>query len=215
LATGFDTDVANELAARIGVSSQVVVVAEREMARGGGGQWDVALPSVPTWTVDGSRFVISEPYYYWPHLVVVGDDSPIAALADLANVKVCTVAGDGGEAWLSGGESGAFGTAPPTSLITLPDDDACLAALATGQVDALVTAHLSSADIAVRSGIHSIGGPPPEPRALIVERMSAGSADATDLVAAINSAIDAARADGTLTRFSQSRFGGSDLTTSN
>jgi len=92
--------------------------------------------------------------------------------------------------------------------VTKASDNECLAALSAGDVVAVLTSRLSDADLQVRSGIKVIGGPDPEPRAVIVLRSRAGGAEA---ISAIDAALTQLRADGTLTRLSQNRFGGFDL----
>jgi ABC-type amino acid transport substrate-binding protein len=84
--------------------------------------------------------------------------------------------------------------------------------LQSGAAVAAVTAELSDADLQVRSDIRVIGGPGPEPRPVIVHHSHVGGPDTTELLRAIDDALAAMRADGTLTRLSQNRFGGSDLT---
>ena len=176
------------------------------------GGWDVALPSVADWTLDRSRFLVSAPYYWWPHRLVVAETSSAQGPADLAGHPVCAVAGDEGEAWLRGTYAGAVGPPVTTQVVMRTSDDQCLAALATGDVAALVTARLSDADLQVRSGIRVIGGPSAEARPVIIPRDPDGRADPTDLLGAVDGALDRMRGDGTLARISQNRFGGADLT---
>jgi ABC-type amino acid transport substrate-binding protein len=213
-ATGFDADVANEIARRLGVASDPVIEAETAMvAPGSGRAWEIALPSVPTWTIDTAGFLISTPYYRWPHLLIVPSGSSASTVQDVAAGPICAVTGDAGESWLRGDYGGA--SAPPNAaaVMTRATDTDCLAALSSGAAVAAITAHLSAADLQVRSDVRVIGGPAPEPRAVIVSRQAGSGADPTDLLHAIDDALAAMRADGTLTRLSQSRFGGADLTT--
>ena len=74
----------------------------------------------------------------------------------------------------------------------------------------MVTATMSDADIDVRSGIRTLEGPEPEPRAVIVPRQP--GANESTLADAIDGVISQLAADGTLTQLSESRFGGDDLT---
>jgi ABC-type amino acid transport substrate-binding protein len=99
-----------------------------------------------------------------------------------------------------------------TNVVTMPSDDACLAALNGGQVAAFVTAMLSDADISVRGGLRVIGGPDPESRSIIIPRSVDGTREPTDLLTAVNQALDGLHQDGVLTELSQKRFGGADLT---
>ena len=81
------------------------------------------------------------------------------------------------------------------------------------EVAGMVTARWSDADIQVRAGIKVIGGPDAEPRSVIVRRADGAGPDPTDLLVALDGALEAMHQDGTLTRLSQSRFGGVDMTT--
>jgi cystine transport system substrate-binding protein len=209
---GFDVDVARELAARLGVKPEIVVVQAPMMLSGQADeQWDIALPSVAAWQIDTSRFRLSSSYYRWRHRLVVPDSSTADNVGDLSATPICAVTGDGGESWLRG-DYGGVASSPRTSLIVVrQSDDECFAALAAGDVGAIVTAQTSDADLQVRSGIKVIEGPDPEPRAAIVRIGGVFGSDASTLLAAIDDAIASMRADGTLAQLSQTRFGGTDL----
>ncbi|MFL5674022.1 MAG: substrate-binding periplasmic protein, partial [Chloroflexota bacterium] len=183
------------------------------VAPGSGGAWDIALASVPAWTIDDAAFLTSTPYYRWPHLLVVPSGSAANTVQDVAAGPICAISGDAGESWLRGSYGGASARPLVTTVITRATDADCLTAISSGAAVAAITAHLSDADLQVRSDVRVIGGPAPEPRAVIVSRQQGSGADPTDLLHAIDDALAAMRADGTLTRLSQRRFGGADLTT--
>jgi len=85
-------------------------------------------------------------------------------------------------------------------------------ALSEGSAAGAVTARLSDADIAVRPGVRVLDpGPVPESRVAIVPRLQGGDGRST-LLEAIDAVFQSMHADGTLTRLSQNRFGGADLT---
>jgi len=206
-AAGFDVDFARALATQLGVRGDVVFLDATTILTRVDDSWDLALPSVPVWEIDATRFEVSSPYYRWPHLLVVNETSEAAGPADLTGAPICAVSGDPGEDWLRG----AYGrTAAPitTQIVTRSSDEDCLAALAAGDVAGVVTSALSDADIQVRAGIKAIRGPDPEPRAVIVWRAPAQ----TTLLDAIDTALNALHQNGTLTQLSQNRFGGADLT---
>jgi cystine transport system substrate-binding protein len=210
-AAGFDVDVARALADHLGVRGDIVILdAKAILTSQDDDLWDVALPSVAAWEFDDDQFLVSSAYYDWPRRLVVAESSTAARPADLAADPICAVAGDAGEGWLRGTYGGT--TSPPITaqIVTKPSDAQCLAALAAGDVVGVVTAHLSDADLQVRSGIKVISGPEAEPRAMVIRR---GAGEATDLLPAVDGALAAMRADGTITRLSQNRFGGADLTT--
>jgi ABC-type amino acid transport substrate-binding protein len=191
------------------VRSEIVVIDATAIVSGRADeQWQVALPSVATWQIDASRFLVSSPYYRWPHRLVVADTSTAAVPADLADKSVCAVADDVSEAWLRGEYGGAAASPITAQVVIRNSDDECLSALSAGDVAAVVTARLSDADLRVRSGIRVIGGPDPEPRVVVVRRDSVGG---PEVVSAIDGALGQMRSDGTLTRLSQNRFGGADL----
>ena len=212
-ATGFDADVAVEIARRLGVTADIVIEDATTMTQAGHeATWDIALPSVPTWTIDPSRFLLTAPYYRWPHLLIVRSGSAATTVSDVAAGPICAVEGDSGEAWLTG-EYGGTTSAPITTRVVLrPTDADCLAALGSGESIASVTAHLSAADVGALANLRVVGGPAAEPRAAIIDRQHVSNDDAAELLRAVNEAIAGMRADGTLTDRSRARFGGQDLT---
>ena len=213
-AIGFDADVAIEIARRLGVTSDLVIEGPAMMAGQRRGEvWDIALPSVPTWTVDTNAFLTSAPYYGWPHMLVVPTTSAATSLQDVAPGPICAVADDAGLAWLQGDYGGTASTPITSTVVTRASDADCLAALASAEALAAVTARLSAADLQTRGDVRAIGGPAPEPRAVIVGRYQGSAADPVELLHAIDQALIAMHSDGTLTRLSENRFGGADLST--
>jgi ABC-type amino acid transport substrate-binding protein len=207
---GFDVDVATELGRRLGLRVELVPVPPADLFRQPR-NWDVGLPSTPAWTVDSEAYFSTSPYYAWPHLLLVPTASGATSVADVQGQPICAVAGDAGQGWLlgryGGTAQGGASTPPiPSTLILKASDAECLAALASGQVRAVVTATMLPADAASQPGIQAIDGPPPEPRVAVVAR-----GDSVGLLEAVDSALEAMRTDGTLTRMSESRFG-ADLT---
>lgn len=209
---GFDVDVAGGLAGRLRLAPVIVSIGADVMVTNQSDHgWDVALPSIATWRVDTSRFVVSSPYYRWRHRLVVPDTSTAVSAADLSGLAICAVAGDEGQAWLLGESGGTAASLVTSRIVTRATDDDCLAALAAGDVSAIVTADLSDADIQVQPGIKVIGGPDPEPRAAVLRRLAGNAPDPSALLRAIDDAIAAMRSDGTLVRLSETRFGNTDL----
>lgn len=212
--TGFDLDVAHELASHLGVRADTTSVDPAELLTATPPtEWDAELPSIAAWEIDGFSYLMSSAYYRWPHYLVVASDSPAAGIADVADGPICAVDRDGGAAWLRGEYGSSPSAAITQNVVIKASDDECIAALTSGNAVAAVTAHLSAADLQVRADIRSIGGPEPEPRPVIVRLNQGQGRDPEALVHAIDDALAAMRADGTLTRLSQNRFGGLDLTT--
>ena len=209
---GFDVDVAEELGHRLGIPTDLVFDTPTTMlSASSAATWDIALPSVPTWSIDARVFLSSEPYYYWTHWLIVPARSNATSIANLAAGPICVVSGDAGEAWLQGAYGGTASSPLARPTLTKATDDECVAALAAGQAVAAVTAHLSAADLTDRA-VRSIGGPEPEPRAVVLRGQPPSGADPTDLLQAVDRELAAMRGDGTLARLSESRFGGVDLT---
>jgi cystine transport system substrate-binding protein len=208
---GFDVDVARELSTRLGVSLELVQVAPDAMFENPGA-WDIALPSSPAWSIDDGAFLVTTAYYHWPHLLLVRADSGATSVDDVRGQPICAVTGDAGQAWLLGRYGPPSASQPParpipSTLIRRDTDAQCLEALASGEVIAAVTSTLSAADVAARSDLRAIDGPPSEPRPAVVERTRR---DATELLAAAERGLALMRADGSLARLSTERFG-SDL----
>jgi ABC-type amino acid transport substrate-binding protein len=209
---GFDVDVATALGTHMNLKAEIVIEDVQSMLDPNSETWDAALPSVASWSVPTATFLVSDPYYSWPHRLVVLDSSTATDVSEVAGKAVCAVAGDAGAAWLRGAYPATVGPEITSNVVERASDDACLSQLESGAVTAIVTARLSDADLDVRAGIRVIGGPDPEPRPVVVHRQRGNSPDPGDFLAAIGDAVRAMHADGTLTRMSQNRFGGADLT---
>lgn len=211
-ADSFDADIARALAERLGLPVRVVPVAAADLT-GSSALWDVALPTAPEWSLDRDDFVVTQPYYAWPRAVLVPTGSGGTSLADVEGQPICAVAGDLGERWLMGalGSPGpSLASAPPlpSAMILRDTDAACLAVLEDGTVRAVVTADMSPADVAARTDLRSVASLPTESRAIVVSR---DGLDPAPLVAAIEDSLNGMRRDGTLGRYSTTRFG-ADLT---
>ena len=211
-ADSFEADVGRALAERLELPVTVVPVATMDLT-GSAASWDVALPATPEWSLDRDDFVVTEPYYAWPRAVLVPTASGGTTLADVQGQPICAVAGDLGERWLMGalgspGPSLASVPPLPSAMILRDTDAACVAALDDGTVRAVVTAALSPADIAARTDLRSVASLPSEPRAVVVSR---DGPDPSTLIAMIEDTLDGMRRDGTLGRYSTTRFG-ADLT---
>lgn len=212
---GFDIDVARALGDRLGLRAEIRVTPVDEMLSADSQAWDVAMLSTSLPGAAAARFSPTEAYYYWPFYVLVPSSSTASEVADLAGQTICVVAGSAGEAWLVGSATdpqpgrGSSAPANPVSL-ALEDDSACLAALEAGNAAAAVSATLAESDLPSRPHYRVVGESPAgwEGRTIVV---NAEGGDPASLVAVLNEAIAALRADGTLRALSQSRFGGQDL----
>jgi cystine transport system substrate-binding protein len=215
---GFDNDVAQELAQRLGLRASVLITPATDMLRGNAtGGWDIAMPSNVLPPDSDNRFESTTPYYHWPIYLLAPATSAVRSISDLNGGSICAVTGSVGEAWLSGTTNGIVGIeaavpAPKNiSVRSLPDDQGCLDDLASGRSAALVTESLSSADLATRPTVTALTGRPVlyEGRTIIANRLGA---DPDSLVGLVQGALDAMLNDGTLANLSARRFGGENLT---
>jgi cystine transport system substrate-binding protein len=202
----FDTDVAGELARRLGTASATIPTSTALVPSPA---WDVALPAVPAWTIDRGAFVASNPYYAWPRAVLVLAQANATSLADIGGEAVCTVAGDSGGSWLLGrygppGQSPFPGPEAPSSMIVRDTDAGCFEALRAGTVVAMVTATMTPGDVSATTDVRSVGAVQAEPRSIVVARTGP---DPGPLLEALESAVADMRRDGTLARLSTQRFG--------
>jgi ABC-type amino acid transport substrate-binding protein len=210
---GFDVEIATELARRLGLGL-VLVEQSPETMQTDRAAWELALPSTPSWSIDPDAFTVTQPYYFWPHLVLVRSESGATSVDDVRGQPICAVDGDAGQSWLFGRYGGptaspSSGPPIPSTLVLRATDEQCLTALETGEVLGVVTARLSPMEVSARSTVRAVGGPDPEPRSALI------AVDAP-FAAALESAVDRAlaemRRDGTLAALSTASFG-SDLST--
>jgi ABC-type amino acid transport substrate-binding protein len=210
---GFDIDVSRALGDRLGLRTELTVLSVDQVLTQPH-NWDIALPSTSFPVGSASRFDSTASYYYWPFYLLVPIASAVGDSSDLAGETICAVAGSAGEGWLAPPID-----RPPDSVMQAPtgvrihsleDDAACLADVAEGRSVAFVTSDLIAADLGSRPDYRIVGDRPAgwEARTIIVDGQGA---DAASLIAALNEAIDVLRADGELTRLSESRFGGQDV----
>jgi ABC-type amino acid transport substrate-binding protein len=212
---GFDLDVAEQLAARVALSDDVVVTNATDMLGAPASAWDIALPSEALGDDATSKFAVGTPYYFWADDVIAPASSTATGVSDLDGRTICVIAGSVGQRWLAGEPLGAgqeMRSNPPArpDVRVETDDAACLADIAAGRADAMVGANLSDADLALRPSVRRVGKTPAvvESRGFIAAR---SGPDPTALVNTLNAAIDSLRTDGTLRRLSSNRFGGQDL----
>ncbi len=211
---GFDEDVARELANRLSLTDAIRAIPESGILRPPAVDgWDIAMPSRALTAAELSAQKTSTPYYYWPVYLAVSSTSTITAPADLAGQRICAVGGSAGQAWLAGtlaAETTGVVATPPSALtvVVAATDDECLSTLAAGSVAAAVTSTSSAADLGTRNGIRGLASPVfIEARRIVIT----GPGDGTTLRAAVDAALSAMQADGTLADLSRRRFGTQDL----
>jgi ABC-type amino acid transport substrate-binding protein len=208
---GFDIGVARAAAAKLGLQVEFTIVPEADIEAGTWqGRWDHAI-GVPRVPGHSPNLAFGAAYAWWPAYVVVRDPA-ISAIAGLAGASACVARGSVPLDWLRGtldpASVPAAQTPPAGATIgTRPTEADCLAA---GDWGFTVTDRTLVATIAAQSDLHMLDAPAfIEPVAIAVD--PAGPA-ADSFTTALDGAIAALRADGTLASISQQQLGGTDLT---
>lgn len=218
---GFDIDVTNEIAARLGVEVEFTTPAFDAVVAGDWAErWDMAVGSV-TVTEDRKEILdFTVPYYFTPAQIATFETSDIQTIDDLAGMTACV-----GEAttyldWIEGtltlpAEAGEVAT-PPEGLksTTLPTDIDCADSWASGRTDfegwisSITTVEAAIAD---DYAIRKVGDPIFfEPLAVCFDK---AVEDRASLVDAVNQIVQDMHDDGTLTAMSEKWYDGIDLTT--
>ena len=210
---GFDIDVANELAKRLGVTVEWQTPAWEAITAGGwGGRWDMSVGSMTITPERAKVLDFSPAYYYTPAQMSVRTDSGITSIDGLVGKTVCSGESTTYDQWLKGTlDFGPGGKpAPPPAGIeatTLPTDTDCPDQWKAGRND--FDGWLSSittVDGAIEAGlpVTKIGDPVYlEPLGVAVDK---SGPDPSDFVAWLETTIAAMHDDGTLSQFSQKWF---------
>jgi polar amino acid transport system substrate-binding protein len=218
---GFDIDVTNEIAARLGVTVEFTTPAFDAVVAGDwAGRWDMAVGSV-TVTEDRKEILdFTVPYYFTPAQMATFEDSDIQSIADFAGKTACVGAATTYLDWIEGSltltaEAGEVSD-PPAGLVstTLPTDIDCADAWASGRtefegwISSITTVEGAIAD---DYAIRKVGDPIFfEPLAVCFDK---AAEDGASLVDAVNQIVQDMHADGTLTAMSEKWYNGIDLTT--
>jgi len=211
---GFDIDVANEIAKRLGVPKVEFVTPGWDVITAGSwaGRWDISVGSMTITTPRQAILAFTSPYYYTPAQMTATTASGITTLDGLAGKTVCVGTATTYQDWLQGKlQSVSLGPVltPPAGVKvqTLDTDQSCAQAIAAGRKDA--QGFLSSSttiDAAITNGtpIVKVGTP------VFVEQLAASmdkaGPDPSDFQTAVSKIIDDMHADGTLTAMSMKWF---------
>lgn len=221
--TGFDVDVAREVAKRLGVKAEFVTPDWDVITAGNwGGQWDVSIGSM-TVTTDRQKVLdfASPAYYFTPAQFAAADGSGIDTLEDINGQPVCLGVSTTYETWLSGAGADLglpaenFYAEPPTgvTIIPLPTDSECPQSIQSGRKDFqvfLTSNTVVQAAIDAGIPIHRVGSPVfSENLAAAFDKSSA--LDNTSAVKRVGEIIQEMHNDGTLRELSLKWFD-SDLT---
>jgi polar amino acid transport system substrate-binding protein len=221
--TGFDIEVAREIARRLGVEVEFVTPDWDVITAGNwGGQWDISVGSMTITTARQQILFFSDPpYYYTPAQFAAADGSGIEALDDVAGQTVCVGVATTYESWLAGDLEGLglppeslFATSPAdVTIFPLSTDNECIQSIQAGRQEfqvVLTSNTVVEAAIIAGAPIHRVGSP-------VFSEYLAASFDKTTakspsrLVEQVGGIIGEMHADGTLRELSLKWFG-EDLT---
>lgn len=222
---GFDVDVAQEIARRLGVEVEFVTPDWDLITAGNwGDQWDMSVGSMTVTTARQKVLDFASPaYYYTPAQFAAAGGSGVESLEDLNGKTICVGLSTTYESWLMGDMEGLglpassfYVDAPPAdiSIIPLAVDNDCVLQIQAGrhEFEAVLTSNtVVEAAIAGGAPIHKVGSP------VFSENLAASfdrsaSKEITRLVEKVGEIIAAMHEDGTLSSLSMEWFG-EDLTT--
>lgn len=223
--TGFDVDVAREIAKRLGVEVEFVTPDWDVITAGNwAGQWDMSVGSMTVTTARQEVLNFAEPaYYFTPAQFAAADGSGIEALEDVNGQPVCAGVSTTYETWLNGAgadlglPAASFYAEPPTDItvIPLPTDAECPQSIQAGRQDFQVFLTSNTVVQAAIDGgvpIHRVGSPVfSENLAVAFDKSS--TLDSASAVKRVGEIIQEMHDDGTLRELSMKWFG-SDLTAS-
>jgi len=217
---GFDIDVANEIAKRLGVTAKFETPDFSVVEAGNwADRFDISVGSVTITEKRKGTLDFTDPYYYTPAQMAAIKDIGITDLAGLAGKKICVGEGTTYYQWLTGtlvlGDGSALAPVPDgAEALTAKTDQDCAQAVKSGRRDA--DGWLSSSTT-VKSAIDTgtpfitVGDPVfYEPLAVATDKAAPPHAE---LQAELDRIVKEMHADGTLSTFSKKWFDGQDLTT--
>lgn len=216
--TGFDIDVATELAKRLGVKVEFITPDWSAITAGNwADRWDISVGSM-TITEDRQKVLDFTPaYYYTPAQFAVRADlkDSIKSVADLAGKNICAGESTTYEQYLNGKLTFPDMTPVPANVKVIPTktDAECIQSIQSGRkdYDAVLTAQ-GVIDDGIKKGapIVKVGTPVYyEDLAVALDKSAQPNAK---LLAALGEAITAMHSDGTLSNLSKKYYDGADLT---
>jgi len=216
--TGFDIDVATELARRLGVKVEFVTPDWSAITAGNwADRWDISVGSM-TITEDRKKVLDFSPaYYYTPAQFAVRADlkDTLKSVADLAGKNICVGESTTYEQYLGGKLTFPDMTPVPANVKVIPTktDAECIQSIQSGRkdYDAVLTAQ-GVIDDGIKKGapIVKVGTPVfYEDLAVAVDKSAQPNAK---LLAALGDAVNAMHSDGTLSNLSKKYYDGADLT---
>ena len=213
--SGFDIDVATEIATRMGLKVQFVTPTWAAITAGGwGGRWDMSVGSM-TITSDRQKVLdFSVPYYFTPAQFAASKASGITTIDGFAGKTVCAGESTTYLDWLQGKKLD-FGSLSPTTTppagvkaVSQKTDADCAQLWAAGRNDFegwLTAGPTVEQAMKQNMPLVKVGDPVYyEPLAAAVDK---GGPNDSDFVAKVSQVIKDMHADGTLTKFSMKWYG--------
>ncbi|MGZ4148437.1 MAG: substrate-binding periplasmic protein [Actinomycetota bacterium] len=211
---GFDVDVAQEIATRLGVSAAIVPRGAETVRAPTAAQTASLAPMTVTVSAE-QRNAFTPPYAYVPVMAVVRKGSPtIRTLSELNGERICVGASTSAEAYLSGALDLPKSAGPVSEpiadpqIVTFPTEAAAVQGLWSGtRCDAaMATEPTINGAVADGEALETFDQPAFfQPIALAIAK--GGSLDTQRLVAEVGSLLEDMRADGTLGAMSRSWYG--------
>ena len=216
---GFDVAVAAEIGKRLGVETCFATPDWGLITAGSwADKWDMSVGSMTIKPPRPDFFHFTTPYYAPTAVIGVPADSTLTSVDELAGQAVCVAESTTYLDWLNNAldlnPSDIYVKAPEgIQIVELPTDQECPQALAAGRKEFVAYATsitVVESNIAAGLPVKQLGGPVfKEKNAVAIDKAS--SFDTAAFVKAVDDAIKAMHADGTLSALSIEWFG-SDLT---
>jgi len=211
--SGFDVDVATEIAKRLGVKAEFKAIDWDVITAGKwADRWDVSVGSMTITKPREKILDFTSPYYYTPAQMAATTKSGITTLDGLAGKTICVGVATTYEDWLKGtlqSESlGPVATPPANVTVKTQKTDAnCAEFIKAGRdVGEGFLTSVTVVDSAIANGtpIVKVGDP------VYVEQLAASTdkagANAADFITTVSKIVDDMHADGTLTSLSNKWF---------
>jgi polar amino acid transport system substrate-binding protein len=192
---GFDIDLINAIADKMGLSTSIKDLPFNVLLQGGGGQYDVAIAATTITPERAKKVDFSDPYFNASQGLLVQSGSDIQSVDDLSGKIVGAQSGTTGQTYAQDNTDAA-------EVRPFPQIDNAYNALKVGQVDAVLNDLPSVQDAAkTLGGLEVVQDFPTDEQYGIY--MPKGAAD---MQTAINEALQSAKDDGTLTDLYQQWF---------
>jgi polar amino acid transport system substrate-binding protein len=215
--SGFDIDVATEVAKRMNLKVEFLTPTWAEITAGSwGGRWDMSVGSMTITPARQKVVDFSPTYYYTPAQMAASKASGITTMDGLAGKTICAGESTTYLEWLNQTEARpAVDATPPPNIqvVTQKTDADCAQQWAAGRNDFqgwLTAGPTVESAIQQNQPLVKVGGPIYfEPLAIAVDKKGP---DDTTFMAKLKTIVDEMHADGTLTALSKKWYDGKDLT---